>query len=109
MEGLDEDGARGRGGGVRSGVSAGGGGRGGGGRGGVSGVGGAARGWGFRTAGVEPLLLSGRLRVRLDSAADTAAGREVATSVMAGRSEVVPLAVRDEPPAAESKKQSLGF
>lgn len=100
---MDEGGARGRGGGVRSGVSAQGGG--GGGSGGFPGEVGVARGWGRRTLGVVPVLLSGKLWVLLDSTTDAAVGREVATSVMAGRSEVVPLAVRDEPPAAESQKR----
>lgn len=100
---MDEGGARGSGGGVRSGVSAQG--RGGGGRGGVSGGGGVARGWRCRMFGVALVLLSGRLRVLLDSATDAVVGREVATSVMAGRSEVAPLAARVEPPAAESQKK----
>lgn len=105
MEGLDEGGARGRGGGVRSGVSAQG--RGGGGRGVVFEGGGVARGWRCRALGVASVLLSGRLRVLLDSATDAAVGREVAILVMAGRSEVMPLAVRDDPPAADSQKKGL--
>lgn len=103
MEGLDEGGARGSGGGVRSGVSAQG--RGGAGRGGVSGGGGVARGWRCRTLAVALVLLSGRLRVLLDSAMDAAAGREVIIPVMAGRSEFAALVVRVEPPAAESQKK----
>lgn len=105
-EGLDEGGGRGRtggDGGGRSGVSAAGGG--GGGRGGVRG-GGESRGRRFRASGVGAPVASGRLWVRPGllhcSVVDrvrTAAGWEVATSVIAGGSEVTPLEVSDEPPA----------
>lgn len=105
-EGLDEggggDSTRGDGGG-RSGVSAAGGG--GGGRGGVRG-GGESRGRMFRASSVVAPVVSGRLWVRPGllhcSVVDrvrAAAGWEVATSVIAGGSEVIPLDVSDEPPA----------
>lgn len=97
---MDDGEARGSGGGVRSGVSAQVGG--GGGRGGLSCGGGVARGWGFRVFDLALVLLSGRLRVLLDSATDAAVA--VGTLVVSGRSEVVALAVTEEPPTAESKK-----
>lgn len=105
-EGLDEGGGGGRtggDGGGRSGVSAEWGG--GGGRGGVRG-GGESRGRMFRASSVAAPVFSGRLWVRpgllhcsVVERVRAAAGWEVATSVIAGGSEVIPLEVSDEPPA----------
>lgn len=105
-EGLDEGGGGGKtggDGGGRSGVSAARGG--GGGRGGVRG-GGESGGRIFWVSSVAVPVVSGRLWVRpgllhcsVVHRVWAAAGWEVATSVIAGGSEVIPLEVSDEPPA----------